>query len=68
MIGVVHMYICMYVCMYVTKTKFEWHFSGRLIYSSTHGRFLLNLYNSSTTQGLIQGGPGGPDPITIVKK
>ena len=34
--------ICMYVCMWPPK-KFEWHFSGRLTFSNTRGRFLVEF-------------------------
>ena len=34
---------CMYICRYVTPQKFEWQFSGRLTFSNTCGRLLVEF-------------------------
>ena len=40
--GGVDLYI-LYIFTYMTPKKFEWHFSGRLTFSNTHGRLLVEL-------------------------
>ena len=41
-------YVCVCVCVYDPK-KFEWHFSGRLTFSNTRSRLLLEFIDYSTT-------------------
>ena len=42
----VHLYILYYV---YDQKKFEWHFSGRLTFSNTHGRLLVEFIETSST-------------------